>query len=215
MAEQNGSGIVAKIAAIWRWFWRPAPAISLGVLLIAGFAGGVVFWGGFNWSLEMTNTEGFCIGCHEMRDNVYVEYRNTVHFTNRSGVRATCPDCHVPKEWQHKIVRKIQASNEVYHHILGSVDTREKFLDKRIQLATNEWKRMKLTDSRECRNCHKFEFMDYSVQEPRASRTHQEALSAGQTCIDCHRGIAHGLPPHANEAYQTLVETLRKASGLR
>ena len=60
-----------------------------------------------------------------------------------------------------------------------------------------------------------FEFMDYSAQEPRASKTHQDALSGGQTCIDCHRGIAHGLPPHANEAYQSLVESLRKSGAIR
>jgi len=31
---------------------------------------GVVFWGVFNTALEVTNTEKFCTGCHEMRDNV-------------------------------------------------------------------------------------------------------------------------------------------------
>lgn len=190
----------------WRWLKEPARSTALGVVLLLGFTGGVVFWGGFNWSLEMTNTEQFCISCHEMKDNVYEEYRRTIHFANRSGVRASCPDCHVPKEWVHKMVRKVRASNELYHHVLGSVSTPEKFNDKRLQLAVNEWSRMKSTDSRECRNCHKFDYMDYSAQEPRASKTHQEALTGGKTCIDCHRGIAHKLPPKANEAYQKLVE---------
>jgi len=194
----------------WDWFRRPTPVFALGTLVSAGFAAGVIFWGGFNWSLEITNTEQFCISCHEMKTNVYEEYRRTVHFSNRSGVRASCPDCHVPKEWGHKLVRKIRASNELYHHLLGSVSTPEKFNDKRLQLAMNEWRRMKATDSRECRNCHKFDYMDYSVQEPRASKTHQEALTAGKTCIDCHRGIAHTLPPKANEAYQQLTESLAR-----
>ena len=191
----------------WRWLWRPSP-LALGVLLIAGFVGGVVFWGGFNWALELTNTEEFCVSCHEMKSNPYAEYRSTAHYVNGSGVRASCPDCHVPKEWVHKVVRKVRATNELYHHVLGSVSTREKFDEKRLSLALNEWARMKTTDSRECRNCHKFEFMDYSQQEPRASKTHQEALTAGKTCIDCHRGIAHKLPPRANEAYQKLVESI-------
>lgn len=144
--------------------------------------------------MEWTNREAFCISCHEMEDNVFKEYRNTIHYTNRSGVRATCPDCHVPKEWTHKVWRKIQASNEVWHHLLGSIDTPEKFNTKRLQLAQNEWRRMKRTDSRECRNCHNFEYFDYAEQRSRSSEQHQKGFANGQTCIDCHKGIAHSLP---------------------
>lgn len=206
----NGA-FAAKIRAWWVWFWSPAKAAALGLLLTIGFVAGILFWGGFNWSLELTNTEQFCISCHEMKTNVFAEYRTTIHYSNRSGVRASCPDCHVPKEWGHKMVRKIRASNELYHHLLGTVSTPEKFDEKRLQLAVNEWSRMKSTDSRECRNCHKFDFMDYAAQEPRASKTHQEALKSGKTCIDCHQGIAHKLPPKAKDAYQKLTESL--ASG--
>jgi len=66
---------------------------------------GIVFWGGFNTAMDATNKEQFCISCHEMEDNVFEEYKKTIHYANRSGVRATCPDCHVPKEWTHKMVR--------------------------------------------------------------------------------------------------------------
>jgi cytochrome c-type protein NapC len=169
---------------------------ALGWALAAGlFAAGIVFWGGFNWALEATNTEKFCISCHEMRENVFKEYQNTIHYTNRTGVRATCPDCHVPKEWTYKIKRKIQASNEVWHKLLGSIDTPEKFHAKRAELAQNEWRRMKATDSRECRNCHNFEYMDYTEQNRRSAKAHPEGFAAGKTCIDCHKGIAHALPP--------------------
>jgi len=164
-------------------------------ILSSAFVAGILFWGAFNTAMEWTNREEFCVSCHEMRDNVFTEYRNTIHYQNRTGVRATCPDCHVPKEWTHKMIRKIQASNEVWHHLLGSIDTPEKYNAKRAQLAANEWARMKRTDSRECRNCHHFDFMDYSEQNRRSAATHQAAFSAGQTCIDCHKGIAHTLPP--------------------
>lgn len=156
------------------------------------FLFGIIFWGGFNWALEKTNTLEFCIGCHEMKDNVYQEYKPTIHYSNRTGVRATCPDCHVPKEWIHKIVRKIQASNELYHHfIVKDVDTPEKFDAKRLELAKHVWSAMKNTDSRECRNCHNFESMNPKFQRPRARKQHLNAFETGQTCIDCHKGIAH------------------------
>jgi len=165
------------------------------VVAIGCFAAGIVAWGGFNWALEATNKEAFCISCHEMQENVFKEYQNTVHYTNRTGVRATCPDCHVPKEWGPKMIRKIQASNEVFHHLLGSVDTPEKFREKRAQLAQNEWKRMKANDSKECRNCHNYDYMDYAEQGKRAAQEHPVAFGEGKTCIDCHKGIAHALPP--------------------
>lgn len=164
------------------------------LLLLGGFVAGIIFWGGFNTALEMTNREEFCISCHEMKDNVYAEYKNTIHYQNRTGVRATCPDCHVPKDWGPKMVRKIQASNEVLHKVLGSIDTPEKFEAKRHELAQHEWDRMKRTDSRECRNCHNFTYMDYAEQNKRSSATHQQAFNEGKTCIDCHKGIAHKLP---------------------
>jgi cytochrome c-type protein NapC len=129
-----------------------------------------------------------------MKDNVYAEYKNTIHYQNRTGVRATCPDCHVPKDWGPKMVRKIQASNEVLHKVLGTIDTPEKFEAKRHELAQHEWDRMKRTDSRECRNCHNFSYMDYAEQNKRSSATHQQAFNEGKTCIDCHKGIAHKLP---------------------
>ena len=186
MTEQHNTGLVARV-------WALIKTRQFKVLAGA-FVAGILFWGGFNTAMEYTNREEFCISCHEMYDNVYVEYRNTIHYQNRTGVRATCPDCHVPKEWTHKMIRKIQASNEVLHKMLGSIDTPEKFNAKRQQLAQNEWDRMKKTDSRECRNCHNFEYMDYAEQNKRSSTTHQAAFTAGKTCIDCHKGIAHRLP---------------------
>lgn len=182
------------LCRLWEQLKKPSLRYSLGALLAVGFVAGIIFWGGFNTAMEVTNTEEFCISCHEMRDNVYEEYKQTIHYSNRTGVRATCPDCHVPKEWQHKIVRKIQASNELLHKALGTIDTREKFEAKRLKLAGNVWKAMKKTDSRECRNCHDFEFMDFGEQGRRAINQHSTALDEGKTCIDCHKGIAHELP---------------------
>jgi cytochrome c-type protein NapC len=152
---------------------------------------GVIFWGGFNTAMEATNTLDFCISCHEMNDNVYQEYKKTTHFTNRSGVRASCSDCHVPRDWTHKMVRKIQASGEVFHKVMGSVSTPEKFDNKRLTLAKRVWSTMKSSDSRECRNCHDFGSMNPADQKPRARKQHFNAMKSGQTCIDCHKGIVH------------------------
>jgi nitrate/TMAO reductase-like tetraheme cytochrome c subunit len=187
------------IARIWTFLTRPSSRFSLATLLIAGGIGGVLFWGSFNWALEMTNTEAFCISCHEMRDNVYQELKETIHFKNRSGVRASCPDCHVPHEWFYKVRRKIQASNEVLHKILGTIGTREKFEQHRLELAQHVWDSMKASDSHECRNCHSASSMDPHKQSETAQKVMAEGFKAGLTCIDCHKGIAHHLPKMPDE----------------
>jgi cytochrome c-type protein NapC len=189
----------SALKRLWQSLRAPSK-YSLLALLVVGFVGGIVFWGGFHAALEATNTETFCISCHEMRDNVYAEYKETIHYTNRTGVRATCPDCHVPKEWGPKMIRKIQASNEVLHKLLGSIDTKEKFEAKRLTLARNEWARMKATNSIECRNCHTLASMNREVQKPRAQKSHEMAVKDGDTCIDCHKGIAHRKPKGMTEA---------------
>ena len=183
------------IAAYWRVIRTPSTRFSLGFLALGGFLAGILFWGGFNTALEATNTETFCISCHEMRDNVFAELQSTVHYTNGSGVRATCPDCHVPHAWTDKVARKVQATKELWGTIFGTIDTREKFEAQRLRLASHEWARLSANDSLECRNCHSAASMDLTAQGTRAAETHEAFLLTGEkTCIDCHKGIAHRLP---------------------
>jgi cytochrome c-type protein NapC len=153
------------------------------VMLTAGAAG-----------LAWTNTENFCIGCHEMKDNVYAEFKGTIHDVNRSGVRAICSNCHVPHEPWPLIKRKMRASLELAGHFMGVIDTKEKFQKKRYELATRVWTRMKETDSLECRNCHHDNAFDPEKQSDRAKARHSTMKEKGLTCIDCHFGIAHHEP---------------------
>lgn len=205
MADSPEKG--GLIRRIWTWFWTPAAMLSTGFLLIAGFLAGILFWGGFHWTLELTNTEEFCVSCHTMETNLG-EYRETVHYNNHSGVRAICSDCHVPDEWNHKIKAKIMAVKDVYHELAGTISTPEKYEDHRLSMASAVWKKMKASDSRECRNCYNFDYMDFTIQETRAASEHQRAIDNDMTCIDCHQGIAHSLPPGYLEKYQDVTEAL-------
>lgn len=159
------------------------------------FAAGVLFWGGFNTAMELTNTEEFCVSCHEMKEYVLPEYEKSVHYKNRSGVRATCSDCHVPRPWARMFIRKITASNELLHKVLGVIDTKEKFDAHRAEMAHRVWEEMAATDSRECRNCHSLMYMDMDKQGQQARKSHSPyfARDTGKTCIDCHKGIGHQL----------------------
>ena len=92
----------------------------------------------------------------------------------------------------------MQASKEVFAFMVGTINTPEKFEARRGHLAAREWARLKANDSLECRNCHDFEYMDFTWQSGRAAQQHSTALASGEkTCIDCHKGIAHQLPDMA------------------
>ncbi|MDJ0882295.1 MAG: NapC/NirT family cytochrome c [Gammaproteobacteria bacterium] len=191
---ENSTKCKGFFCRTWRLFKSPSSKYSLGLLVILGFLTGIIFWGGFHYAMEVTNTEAFCISCHEMEKFVFEEYKQTTHYSNRTGVRATCPDCHVPKEWPYKVLRKIKSVNEIKHKLLGSIDTPEKYEAKRLELAERVWSDMEATDSRECRNCHNYDFMNYDKQSEEALEIHMIGVESEMTCIECHQGIAHKLP---------------------
>lgn len=179
-------------------FWRMMQSrsrVATWIVAVFFFSAGMIYIITFNWTMKITNTEQFCIGCHEMKDNVYPAYTKSVHYSNRSGVRATCSDCHVPHEWTDKIVRKVQASKEVWGKITGTIDTPEKFAEHRLYLARREWVRFKKNDSLECRNCHDQSYFNFAKQKAPGIFMHTGMIETEQfTCIDCHKGIAHELP---------------------
>jgi cytochrome c-type protein NapC len=187
------------LGTVWRSLRAKYPSrrqaiimASITVLVVLFVGAGLVVAGAAG--LAWTETLPFCIGCHEMRDNVYAEYKGTIHDQNRAGVRAICSDCHVPREPGPLIMRKLRASFELWGHMRGVIDTREKFEAERTELAHHVWKRMKETDSLECRNCHDAAHMDPSLQSEKAQTRHARMKTEGMTCIDCHFGIAHNEP---------------------
>jgi cytochrome c-type protein NapC len=169
--------------------WRPRFVVA-AVLLLTG-AGAAVFGGA---AIERTNRTEFCISCHEMKDNNFEEYHDTIHARNRTGIKVGCADCHVPRELGDTLLRKLGAANDVVQHFLGSIDTREKFEKRRPELAKRVWARMRSTDSRECRHCHDVASMDAEKQGKTARKQHQKMEGGDRTCIDCHFGIAHKEP---------------------
>ena len=194
MRSSDDAPATSKLGRLRNFLGRPNAKYSLLTLVLFGFVGGILSWGGFLMALDATNSTQFCIGCHEMKSTVYQEYKSTVHYTNRTGMQAGCPDCHVPKEFGHMLVAKVMASHDLWGMFMGTINTKEKFEAKRMELAQNQWRKMKSSDSRECRNCHSFDGMNANKQRPSAQKKHAIATQEGKTCIDCHKGIAHLLP---------------------
>ena len=187
------------LGEIWKLFRSRYPTRLKATVMAAVFAGCLVVAGavlvvGGAAGLAWTETEQFCIGCHEMRDNNYAEYKGTIHDVNRVGVRATCANCHVPRQPGPLIMAKFAATYDLWGHLTGSLDTKEKFEAQRAVMAQNVWRKMKKSDSAECRNCHDPAHMDPTLISEKAASRHEKMKTEGKTCIDCHFGIAHTEP---------------------
>lgn len=176
---------------------HPAPGSQRGNSLfgtaLVGTVIGAVGWVGFDGFVGYTSRSDFCLSCHEMKV-MQEELSATAHFRNRSGVSAGCGDCHVPKEQPERLIAKWRALDDVYGHLVGVIDTPEKFEARRMRMAEQVWAALRASGSRECRTCHSFETMDLEKQSDRPRRKHAEAVKTGETCIDCHKGVAHRLP---------------------
>lgn len=160
----------------------------LAIGVIAG-AGGLAATA---WVFEATSTDEFCLSCHN-HDITYQRYQTTSHYSNASGISATCADCHIPHDLVGKTGRKIAAIREVWGHVRGVIDTDEKYLAHREEMAERELERFYANDSANCRYCHNAERMDFDLQGSKAARKHAK-MDESDTCVDCHDGIAHPEP---------------------
>lgn len=175
-------------AMLRRMRGKAVPAFVIAGAFV-GVGGGV----GFDTFLGHTSTTTFCLSCHEM--NIpQEELSRTIHFKNRSGVRAGCGDCHVPRHQPDKFIAKVRALDDIYAHFMGAIDTPEKFEARRLVMAEKVWTAMRADGSAACRACHSFEAMAFEAQSSRPRRKHNQAIETGETCIDCHKGVAHALP---------------------
>lgn len=186
--------MIGKLKQFVQFLLQPSAKWSVAVLLSVGLLVGVISVIAYDTTMHMTSTEEFCTSCHEMETNPYAMLQETSHFKNKSGVRPICADCHVPKEFFPKMVRKIQASREVWGHMLGVLDTPEKYAAHAPVMKERELARMRANDSQECRNCHEVSQMVLASQTAKAQKFHSVTELNNKTCIDCHAGLAHTPP---------------------
>ncbi len=172
--------------------WVKKSGVKIGILV--GVLGAVIVFGTGAVVVNGTNSLEFCISCHSMEQTAYQEYKQSLHYKNEYGVRVECPDCHVPEVYPAKLFAKILAAKDVWHEMIGTIDSKEKFEAHRLTMAKRVWARMEETGSRECKTCHAFDAMNFEDMGRRARRKHPVAMKEGKHCIQCHKGVVHELP---------------------
>lgn len=183
-------------------------------ILTAGILIGCIIFGVSNVVLHKTSSTEFCLSCHTMQIP-YEEYQGSIHFSNAKGIRAECADCHIPEDTVDYLVTKIRASKDIYHEfVTGKIDTEEKYEEHRMAMAQTVWDQMKDNDSATCRSCHEFGAMDTYEQSENAVKMHTYGQENNQTCIDCHKGVAH-FPPVVeldSEAFDNLISLTKNTN---
>ena len=199
MNDRNESD--KKQSKLWR---QPRSKWLLGIPIgaVIAFAVGAVAISGFNYSLDMTSTTEFCYACHSHELNIRPEYEASGHANNRTGVRAECKDCHLPKPWARYVWTKMVVSLDIIPELRGVISTPEKYAERRGYLKRKVWTTYKENGSEYCMHCHQWEHMDGEEQGRMASRMHARAQEKGQTCIDCHRGMVHDMDDSHEEIWK-------------
>lgn len=156
--------------------------------LIIG-AGGVI---GLRQVNTMTSTDDFCSNCHSMAYVVAdATYQQSMHRAGPSGVRASCGDCHIPRDnlLRETYAHASQSIKDIYREIRFNFSDPAVWAERRPALTRAVLSRMRDEDSVTCRSCH-----DAAAIRPRTAQgraAHAVASVPGMTCIDCHLNLVH------------------------
>lgn len=72
----------------------------------------------------------------------------------------------------------MEASSDVWCWIFQTVNTSEKFENKRLEMASREWARFDRDGSLACKNCHDYNSMDWDNM----SKLAQKQMKIGALC---------------------------------
>ena len=186
----------------------------IALIAAVGIGIGWLSLGGTAAVMHYTSSTEFCVSCHTMQIP-YEEYEGSIHFSNAKGIRAECSDCHIPSDPIDYVITKIRASKDIYHEfVTGKIDTEEKYEEHRMAMAETVWAQLRENDSATCRSCHTFDAMDSYEQSEDAAKMHAYGQENNQTCIDCHKGVAHFAPEPEmdSEAFDNLMAFTEKTA---
>ena len=191
--EAGGRG--GPLRRAWQRLRSPSARWSVAALVALGTVLSAIAVIGTQVMVHVTGTDEFCgTACHSMQW-VAKEHRESVHGATRTGMRATCHDCHIPREYPELLWYKAAAgTKDVIGEIRGIISTEEKFEQERKRMANEVWKEYAANDSRACRGCHEFSKDVLAKQRELVRPIHEPALDGRATCIDCHKGVGHKAP---------------------
>lgn len=182
-----------------------------GVIALLG--GAVVLGISFVVAEELNirgNSTSFCISCHSMKAYVYEEFKKSKHYTNASGARPECGQCHVAKRFWPAVWDHMMGTHDLISEFTNDWSALENFDAKRTRMAEKARLKIFNEDSHTCRDCHKMEAI--APTRKRGQRAHEDALAKGRTnCIACHYNLVHKEAP-LTEAFSNAIKMVAGAA---
>jgi nitrate/TMAO reductase-like tetraheme cytochrome c subunit len=177
--------------------WLAATLVLVGVVI------GIAVAGATTWMVNATSSNNFCATeCHSMQWAA-AAYRKGPHYSNESGVRTSCADCHIPFEdrpatpFQYVFgtlwTKGLDGTQDVVAKTRGVIADRERWDAEKPRLGEKVRAWFQRTNSATCLGCHKLEaFSGEGGSAFMKSEVHSGALKADKVdCLQCHPGIAH------------------------
>ena len=187
--------MIALAGRYWAIISRPSVHFSLGFLAVGGFIGGIVFWGGFNTAMELTNTEAFCTGCHEMRDNVFAgaQEHDPLHQPLRRArqvLRLPCAARLDRQDGAQDAGVEGSLGQDLRHDRHAREVRREAARARPARVGAVQGQRLARVPQLPRLRLHGL----HAAEPARAEHALDVPRTGEKTCIDCHKGIAHRLP---------------------
>jgi len=165
---------------------------NLFLLFIIGIIFGVAIVFGFGKAVEMTSTDKSCEMCH-VHPHVFDSWKQSVHYTTRSGVHTHCIDCHLPPKGQGYMKEKIIASaRDLYGYVFkDSAD-----FNWEAKSTLEEAPRFTFNES--CIGCHQNLFPLTLTKEGQDAHLYYTQNEKDLLCINCHLDAGHYNPNAAH-----------------
>jgi formylglycine-generating enzyme required for sulfatase activity/nitrate/TMAO reductase-like tetraheme cytochrome c subunit len=161
------------------------------VLPIAGLIVGAFIVLGVNRAVFVTSTDEYCQSCH-IHTGADEAWTKSPHYSNESGVRVGCADCHLPPHGNFRHFRtKVRTGlHDLYAYHFKDHESfdweRKQQLEYAVHIVFNE----------SCVECHKNLFPKGLTDDGGKAHLYYEmnAEKLELHCINCHLDAGHDLP---------------------
>jgi len=177
--------IAKKRNVIWRW-----------LLPITGFFLGLGMVIGVNKGVQATSTPAYCQSCH-IHTGADEAWLKSPHFSNESGVRVGCAECHLPPHGSFKHFRtKVKTGlHDLYAYHFKDHESFDWERKRQLEYAVN------IVFNESCEKCHQNLFPLGLTEEGGKAHLYYEmnVEELDLNCINCHLNAGHHLPNYSHQ----------------
>ena len=155
------------------------------LVLIIGFAAGLLFTIYTNKALEYTSTNESCEMCH-VHPHSTDSWKLSVHHVTESGVITDCVECHLPPKGEGYLPAKVKAGTHSIYYFVFKDSADYNWEEK----STLEYaKRHVFKES--CVHCHENLFPLTLTKEGQDAHLYYTQNEEELRCINCHLHVGH------------------------